>query len=159
MMNSTRRIAMCAVLASTFASVAALAQTADRSWHGPAAAAAEAAAASKNSGEAIVPPIAPAPVEATRPSPVETKSIETKVTAAETKPAADVAAPGKKNDAGKAKPAAAAPVAAQPAAKGADPKAKEADKGKEAKKEPPVPAKKLFGSVKTAAPLAARSIG
>ncbi len=107
----------------------------------------------------MVPPIAPAPVEATRPSPVESKSIETKMTAAETKPAADVAAPAKKDDSGKAKPAAAAPVAAQPAGKGADPKAKEAAKGKEAKKEPPVPAKKLFGSVKTAAPLQARSIG
>lgn len=160
---------MCAVLILTVASVAAVAQTADRSWQGPASAAAE-AAAGKNSAQPMVPPIAPAPVQAspavaTNPAPSATQSIETKVvTAADAKAAVDDAAPGEGDTVdGKptdGKPAAAAPVAAGPAAKGADPKAKGAAKGKEAKKkDPPIPAKKLFGAVKTAAPLAARSIG
>ena len=140
---------------------------ADRSWHGPASAAAEAAAA-KDSVQAVVPPIVPTPVPAIKPPspPGEQKSAETRVTAADAKDAkaaADDAAPGE-GDAQDDKQAAAAapagPQPAEPAAKGADPKAKGATKGKEAKKkEPAIPAKKLFGAVKTAAPLAARSIG
>ena len=167
-MNSTRRIAMCAVPTLLLVSVAAVAQTVDRSWQGPAAAAADAAAA-KSSAQAIVPPIAPAPVAAAKPAPSEIKSAEQKVTAADAKADSDDAAPGEgdtvdgKQTDGKST-AAAAPVAAEPAepAKGADPKAKGKDaKGKEAKekKPPPIPARQLFGAVKTAAPLQARAIG
>jgi penicillin-insensitive murein endopeptidase len=110
---------------------------AGRTWHGPAAATAEAAAtqATKQaSKEAVVPP-APKPVE---------------------RPAAE--APSQKAAAKDASPPAskaAAPTDKAPAAKGDAKSAKEKDKPKK----PVISAKQLFGTVKTGAPLAARAVG
>lgn len=109
-----------------------------RTWHGPAAATAEAAAAAEAAKDAVVPP-APKPAE--RPAPQ-----------APAKAAAPASPPAKA-------PAAAAPAEKAAAAK-ADPKdTKDAAAHKEKPKKPALSAKQLFGSVKSAAPLAARAVG
>jgi penicillin-insensitive murein endopeptidase len=117
-----------------------------RTWHGPAAAAAEAAAmqaaaASVETAKDVVVPPAPNPAErAAAPAPEKAAS----------PPAAKAATPAEK----------------APAAKGDAKASKDAAKdakSKDAKKEPPkkpvLTAKQLFGSAKTSAPLQARAIG
>ncbi len=123
-------------------------EPAERTWHGPAAATAEAAATQaaatneKATKNAVVPP-APKPAE---------------------RPAAEAPAPQKKaapKDASPAPAKAAATAEKAPSAKGDTKTAKDnpSEKDKDKPKKPVVTAKQLFGTVKTGAPLAARAVG
>jgi len=121
-------------------------------WHGPATAAAQ-AAAEQAAKEAIVPPL-PKPAEppvtttAATPEPAETPSDKAKTDDAKANPKDAKGDP--KDDTAEPKDA-----------KAKDAKTKDA-KGKADKdkpKKPAMTAKQLFGTVKTAAPLAARALG
>ncbi len=120
-----------AVLAGAVAAEETPAPSPERTWHGPATAAAEAAAA-QAAKDAIVPPI-PKPAE--RPAAAATPAAPAKPSAPATK-AAD-------------------PATAPPETK-ADPKTAKAE---QKPKKPVITAKQLFGTVKTPAPLAARAVG
>ncbi|MGE0024490.1 MAG: penicillin-insensitive murein endopeptidase [Hyphomicrobium sp.] len=110
-------------------------------WHGPASAAAQ-AAAEQAAKEAVVPPL-PKAVERPAAEPAAAPADKAKSDAAP----ADKAKPDSKD--GKAE------------AKGdtAEPKDAKAKNEKNKPKKPAITAKQLFGTVKTAAPLAARAVG
>jgi penicillin-insensitive murein endopeptidase len=121
------------------------ADPAGRTWHGPAAATAEAAAA-QAAKDVVVPP---APTVAERPAadaPVPTAKQIT------TPPAAKVAVPA-------ANPPAKGEVAKGDTAKSDAKSAKQNPAEKNKPKKPVITAKQLFGTVKTSAPLAARAVG
>jgi penicillin-insensitive murein endopeptidase len=114
-----------------------------RTWHSPAAATAE-AAATQAAKDAVVPP-APKPAERAAPEPAKKAAAKDTKTPA---PAAKSATPAEKAPAAKGD------------AKAANTKAtKETAAEKDKPKKPAITAKQLFGTVKTAAPLAARAVG
>lgn len=119
-----------------------------RAWHGPAAATAEAAASSAaKAKEAVVPP---------QPKPAERPLAATPAETGKAKDG-DRAATKEKSDKDKAGKDTAAATPAPPAAAPAPATKDKAAKDKP--KKPVVTAKQLFGTVKTAAPLAARAVG
>lgn len=112
------------------------------SWQGPATAAAE-AAAQQAAKETVVPPL---PQPAARPA-----TTETPAKAAEPAASKETPAPSEDSD----PPKAAAPAGKTDKATDTKAAKKDADKPKK----PALAAKQLFGSVKSAAPLAARAVG